>query len=32
MKVILVSDSHGDRKCLDFLRNTYPDADDWLNG
>jgi putative phosphoesterase len=31
MKVILVSDSHGDRKCLDFLRNTYPDADAFVH-
>ena len=31
MKVILVSDSHGDRACLDWLRRTYPEADAFVH-
>ena len=31
MKVILVSDSHGDRRCLDYLRETYTDADAFVH-
>ena len=31
MKVILVSDSHGDRKCLDDLRIMYQDADAFVH-
>lgn len=31
MKVILVSDSHGDRRCLDYLRETYSDADAFVH-
>lgn len=31
MKVILVSDSHGDRACLDYLREKYSDADAFVH-
>lgn len=31
MKIILVSDSHGDTKSLDYLRRTYPDADAFVH-
>ena len=31
MKVILVSDTHGDRASMDFLRKTYPEADAFVH-
>jgi putative phosphoesterase len=31
MKVILVSDSHGDRACLEWLRRKYPEADAFVH-
>lgn len=31
MKIILVSDSHGDEACLDYLRETYSDADAFVH-
>lgn len=31
MKIILVSDSHGNTECLDWLRETYQDADAFVH-
>ena len=31
MQVILVSDTHGDRASLNWLRKTYPEADAFVH-